>query len=207
LALFHYFCHPDSAHLFGRSFSWAFYSLDIENMKRLNLLWLFVAALFVFTSCKKDDPEPTPTDLIAVKWKITNADVKLIVAGFDLSDEFFGENGTPVGDSESVIEFKKDGTFVVINGDGTAQTGEWEFLENETKIRFSGLFDAGDGDIAEILSPTDLETLQTYDVVVLDNTTLQIRNEVRIPIPAEFSPLPIPIEAQITQDITFAKQN
>ncbi|WP_027003954.1 lipocalin family protein [Hugenholtzia roseola] len=172
----------------------------MQHIQKIFCLLIF--ALLV-VACKKDDPEPTPEQNLTGKWKITTADVKLFAAGTDITEDFIGDSSDIVPDN-TIIEFKADGTFTTIPEDGTPpQTGTWEFLENKTKIKFSGLF-GDDSGFEDFLDAQTLAQIQTYNVAQLTSSALQIQNST--PVQVDIPNLPIPITIEVRQDITFAKQ-
>lgn len=172
-------------------------------MQQIQKIFFFFVFALLLVACKKDDPEPTPEQNLVGKWKIANADVKIFAAGRDITEDFIGDSPGVVPDN-TLIEFKADGTFSTIPEDGSApQTGTWEFLENKTKIKFSGLF-GSDGELEGFLDAQTLARIQTYNVAQLTPTTLQIQNAT--PVQVDIPNLPIPITIEVRQDITFTKQ-
>lgn len=114
-------------------------------MKKFLPIFLVIALLsIVLTSCKKDDPEPTKTDLLTQKtWIGISEDYYVngqLIETYDLTD--------------MQLTFKTDKTYNYSQGDINGN-GTWSFLENETRLSLT----EGDETIdryIEILSETSL---------------------------------------------------
>lgn len=106
-------------------------------MKTLTFLLLITCLTLFFFSCKKDDPELTRTDLLTLKsWKRT----AVKVSGVDSQQDECSAN--------DVYTFFKDASYSLDEGvtkclpdDDQVISGNWNFVDSESKIRisFSGI--------------------------------------------------------------------
>jgi hypothetical protein len=97
-------------------------------------LFLFLS-LFILSSCDKDDPEVTNTDmLVAQEWKGD----QVLVNGVDVSER--KEVINEVGKIKTArMKFDRNGTYHTTyqNNDGQQEeNGNWKFNDNETKMTF-----------------------------------------------------------------------
>jgi hypothetical protein len=104
------------------------------------LLFLFLVLPLGLASCKKDDPEPTNTDLVvAHEWQGD----RVLVNNIDVSSR--PEIIDMLLDIKSTrLTLRRDGTYTAVYQQaGTTQTstGNWSFKENETIIYFDLLGD------------------------------------------------------------------
>lgn len=106
-------------------------------MKTLIFLFALISLTLLFSSCKKDDPELTKTDLLTLKsWKRT----ALKVSGVDSQQDECSSN--------DIHTFFKDASYSLDEGatkclpdDDQVISGNWNFVDGESKIRisFSGI--------------------------------------------------------------------
>jgi hypothetical protein len=106
-------------------------------MKTLTFLLLITFLTLFFFSCKKDDPVLTRTDLLTLKsWKRT----AVKVSGTDSQQDECSAN--------DIYTFFKDASYSLDEGatkclpdDDQVISGNWNFVDSESKIRisFSGI--------------------------------------------------------------------
>ncbi|WP_242928416.1 hypothetical protein [Pontibacter vulgaris] len=106
-------------------------------MKPNKLLYFFslLFALTVFSSCDKDDSEPTKTDILTShEWKGS----RVLVAGLDVSDR--PEIKDMLLDIKTLrLNFNRNGSYTATYTDKSGPrttTGAWQFTNNETKLAF-----------------------------------------------------------------------
>ena len=98
---------------------------------KLSSLVLAAAATFLFTACDKDDdtPELSKTDLL------TNAEWK----GSDILYEGVShKDSTWVDINGFRMKFNPNGSYNITDLDGDADTGNWNFINNETQLVIDG---------------------------------------------------------------------
>jgi hypothetical protein len=112
-------------------------------MKTTRLTLLPLAALLVFSACKKDkDKEPSKTDLLTGStWKD--------------SSEFLQLNSstgtrTPAASDINTYQFSRDGKVTVTPASGRPETGTWSFANNETQLTITNGTDTGTYDLIEL---------------------------------------------------------
>ena len=120
-------------------------------MKSTKLVLLFIAfATLSLTSCKKDDPEPTKTELLTGDWNYIKQE-EYINANLD---------GSLIITETIILTFNADHTGSTTRGNLNA-TSTWSFNSDETVLTISG--NSGD---------------EIYDVEKLDNSSLWLaKNE------------------------------
>jgi hypothetical protein len=119
-------------------------------MSKAKFLILFLAVAGIsLTSCKKEDPAPTKTELLAKTWKIS---------------EFY-EDGQLISDPSLAsvrLTFNANGTYTSV-GFGSNSTGSWEFNADDTRILMDkGTVDEFTGSVVT-LSTTTFKMTWTED--------------------------------------------
>ncbi len=176
-------------------------------MKKLNLFFVFILCLAIFSACKKEEKEPTPKEnLVGKTWVVTDSKTDISVPLVQLPDSLINAFDPTQGIKGQTILFNEDGTFVVGEGD-TEQQGNWTLSEDNKKITFTGLVQ---GDLTQVVDAATLTKLQTFEVTTLTDIKLVIQNSNDVPIPAEITQqligVPIPISVNVKLNITFDKQ-
>lgn len=121
-------------------------------MKKISILLITLALLVsVVTSCKKDDPAPTKTELLTkASWTGT------------IQKEY--TNGT-LTDTYSIADvkllFKTNGTLDEYENNVLVGSGTWTFIDNETKIQF----------IVDDTVLLNIDTLDENNMVLSDTET------------------------------------
>ena len=129
---------------------------------KYTILFFSLIGLLAFTGCQKDDPPAplTKTQLISRNWKVTAATGTFPpLPVVDILAQ------TPACDRDNIIQVKSDGTYIEDEGPTkcspsdpqTANTGNWSFTTNETKLNILG---------------------QTFDIITLTATTLVLKQDV-----------------------------
>ncbi|MCC5945449.1 MAG: hypothetical protein JJT94_10985 [Bernardetiaceae bacterium] len=177
-------------------------------MKRQKFSLLFLLMLLVFTvvSCNRDkddeQPEPEPPTvaemLASGPWIFTDVDVFIEIPGFDIP-----EDQQPVSSEEfanTTIEFRADGT-LILSEDGETETGTWELLENDTKVRLNGVFFDSDDEFTDSISPEDLASVSTFTINKITETEVELRNNTTIDLPIPDSPVILPVTITFNMDL------
>jgi hypothetical protein len=178
-------------------------------MKKINLFFVFILCLVMFSACKKEDEKELTAkeNLVNKTWVVTESNTEILLPfGQTLPDSIQDAFDPTQGIEGQAITFNEDGTFVIGEAD-TQQQGTWTLSEDEQTLTFSGLVE---GDLTQIIDAETLSNLQTFDVTTITDVKLAIQNRTEITIPAEIAEqligiaLSIPVTVQL--NITFDKQ-
>lgn len=172
-----------------------------------------IAMLFLFSACGSDkaEGEPTNSDLITATWKINDIEIGLTVLGQSTSFEDLGF-ANPIDSllqQDIQLEFKTGGVLVTTftsseaNVAPVTRNGTWAFLENETKVKLSGLFTTEDFN-SDFIDADIINDLETYQVNKLTNTAMELTSEVKLTVDVPSLPLPVPLVIEIT--LSLSKQ-
>lgn len=182
----------------------------MKNYKILSLA--AIALLFLFSACgDKKEAEPTNTDLITATWKMSNLDLGIVAFGQSVTFEEMGLSN-PIDSllaQDIRLEFKSGGalTTTFTSADASvapvSRTGSWAFLENETKVRLSGVFLTEDFN-SELIDEDFITSIETYTVEKLTNSAMELTSSVEMTVAIPDLPLPVDITVGIT--ISLAKQ-
>lgn len=178
-------------------------------MKKINLFFVFILCLVVFSACKKEEEKELTAEenLVNKTWVVTESSTEILLPfGQTLPDSIQNAFDPTQGIEGQAITFNEDGTFVIGEAD-TQQQGTWMLSEDEQTLIFSGLVE---GDLTGFIDAQTLEALQSFEVVTLTDTQLVIQNSTVVTIPAEIAEqlvdfaIEIPVTVQL--NITFDKQ-
>ncbi|MEP1034113.1 hypothetical protein [Ekhidna sp.] len=115
-----------------------------NSWKPAILLSCLFACLVLLTSCSKDDPGPSKTELLTGKWNLEE------INGMNLSSSFQIE-----------VTFDADGDYeeeINNNGELERYTGEWEWNSDQDEITIDYDQNFSDWELdVETLSTTELE--------------------------------------------------
>ncbi len=181
-------------------------------MRTLPLLLFLV--LSVFVSCKKKietPPEPTLADkLMEKEWQ----------------GEMIKINATPPAPAAPInqelpligarLNFKSDKTFTVkLTEAAEPQTGNWEMLENYTKLKLTGGFTTAlngiiNTNIANIPLPagtsiTSIVIPEIFDIKTLNDTNLGFKGIVVVNLAVTAGPFTIPIPFNVNTEFFFKR--
>ncbi|MCC9137689.1 lipocalin family protein [Pontibacter silvestris] len=145
-------------------------------MKKLNFIAFLLAALFTltFTSCKDDDEDsPAPSErmtmLTAEQWTGKALVIKDEAYTEALDKALLEETGRGLEYYFDVtswkFKFNSNGTgesSMTMFGEEDSETGNWEFTNNEQKIKFKG--EDGEEDIVTIKKLTSTELYLEFEV-------------------------------------------
>jgi hypothetical protein len=110
------------------------------KLLKLNML-ILASAIFLITSCKKDEDSGGNNNELVGKWTVTSSSFQITIDGLDFVDyliEMLGlteeqaqdiASGFESEDLSGTIEFKSDGTYEAVSDSGT-ETGTWELNGN-----------------------------------------------------------------------------
>lgn len=99
-------------------------------MRTLRPALLPLALVLTLAACKKDkDKEPSKTDILTSStWKESQETLKL--------NSYLGTRATPANNADT-YQFTRDGKVTVTPASGTATTGSWALVNNETQLTIS----------------------------------------------------------------------
>ncbi len=147
-------------------------------------LLISIAFLLVMIGCKKDDPAPSKTELIAKVWQAES--VTGVLGGLTLEAYKKGGNANLLDFSKFQIDMKTDGSATLTNYDGTKITGTWKFTNSESSV------DVNNGgylmDITE-LTATTLKFKTKYTIETNDFQALGITKGSKVD--ATFNMIPL----------------
>jgi hypothetical protein len=172
-------------------------------MKILRITSFLLLITLAFFACgKKEDAKPKTTKeiLTGTVWKVDKTDFNVTLAnGLIPLPDSLKQNPLEqlVG---STLEFKADGSMTVTPtaGNGAPITNiKWELIENDTKIKFVGLLEGGQGGGGDLpIDPEQLKQLETYTIVQLKEKNFDLKNSVKFKVPIQGIPFPVDVEVK-----------
>ncbi|TAF35757.1 MAG: hypothetical protein EAZ57_00640 [Cytophagales bacterium] len=172
-------------------------------MKKHFSLFLAILAFVAFSvsSCKKS--EPTVADKMEGIWTVDKFDFKIKVAGQDFPlEDTTGQTPT----EKPLMEFKADKKLFITTKDDEGkpviQEGTWELLENDTKMKMSGLIDPEDFGGGEFeIEPQTIADLQTFKITELTGNSLKMNSIGTTKIKVDPFPFPVDVEINLLMEL------
>ncbi len=172
--------------------------------KTLHCFWAILAVVAIsFSACKK--AEPTVAEKMIGIWTLNKFDFKIKVAGQDFPTDTADTDPTA---EKPLLEFKADKKLVITTKDDDGniekREGTWELLENDTKMKMSGLIDPEGFTGGEFeLEPATIDALQTFTITELTGNSLKMNSKGTTKIKVD--PFPFPVDVEINPFIELKK--
>lgn len=184
-------------------------------MRNLSLLCLLLVCSLLF-ACKKSTEEPTPDVTPAPVIKLTEKEWQ----GDKMTIDATPPSGAPINQelplAGALLNFKIDKTFTAkFTAAATPQTGNWDMLENYTKLKLTGGFTTA---LTEVINANiDLIPLPTgttissitipeiFNIKTLSDTVLNFKGVVVVNLSVKVGTFVLPIPLNVNTDFFFKR--